>query len=100
MSRSPRRSRNSITEAWGNFGGPPQPVFSTSNTSRSRSTAASRAEASNGCPLGVSAAPARRRSTILGAFASISSRRDSQVSATASQTMRQLGMPCRGAGGK
>ena len=90
---SPRRSRNSIADAGGNFGAPPKPPLARSCSPRSPSTAASRAAAFIGSADGFRRAPPRSRSAMRDPPSRISSVRSSHASATAPSTCRQLGRP-------
>jgi hypothetical protein len=100
ISVSPRRSRNSIDDAGGNFGAAPKPPLARSYERRSPSTASSSTLGSSSRSEGRRSAPPRSRSAIRAPPASISSRRSSHACDTASRTERQLGMPMRDSGGK
>jgi len=89
-----------MTDACGNFGGPPQPPLTLSKPWRSTATASSSDAPSTGCSEGVSSAPPASRGATRSPWARISSRCVSHASATAPSTWRQLGIPMRASGGK
>ena len=99
-SSSPRRSRNSIADACGNFGARPQPPQRSSKPERRPRTASLRSASVSGSRDASMRADARTESVSASACRTTSPRRSRYASDTERSTWRKLGNPCRGSGGK
>ena len=98
---SPRASRNSSDAAGGNFGAPPKPPFRESASMRELSLGGlQEAAAWSGSADGSIRATAPSCSRMRAVASRSRSRCDSHDSTTASMTIRKLGIPWRGSGGK
>ncbi len=100
ISRSPRASSSSITDAGGNLGARPKPPFVRSYVLHSDTSAPRTSSSWIGSTDGSSCWLALSACTIRGAWARMSSRRFDHASSTPSSTIRQLGSPWRDSGGK